>query len=160
MERGRNPPDSGHTKFSPLLTNEALSCIILLQTKRFDCQAQTPAIEKVVLRADVVVHLRVRLAPDENFYKVGEIPGLVETWGETGIRIPLNDLVDIRGHEPVEGGKAAIDASNDPMIQLARLVDPASREVRAAYDHQVDSVEKRDQGRIAKARFKLEGTSN
>jgi len=59
-----------------------------------------------------------------------------------------------------EGGKAAIDASNDPMIQLARLVDPAAREVRAAYEHGVDSVEKRNQGKIAKARFKLEGTSN
>src|SRR5205823_4463269 len=55
-----------------------------------------------------------------------------------------------------EGGKAAIDASNDPMIQLARLVDPAAREVRAAYEHGVDSVEKRNQGKIAKARFKLE----
>src|SRR4051812_9798155 len=59
-----------------------------------------------------------------------------------------------------EGGKAAIDASNDPMIQLARLVDPDSREIRMAYEREVDAVEKRNQGRIAKARFQLEGTSN
>jgi hypothetical protein len=59
-----------------------------------------------------------------------------------------------------QGGKAALEASNDPMIQLARLVDPASREVRDAYEHGVDSVEKRNQGKIAKARFQLEGTSN
>ncbi|MFL5360240.1 MAG: S46 family peptidase, partial [Myxococcales bacterium] len=59
-----------------------------------------------------------------------------------------------------EGGKAAVDASKDPMIELARLVDPAAREVRDAYEHQVDSVEKRNQGKIAKARFQLEGTSN
>jgi hypothetical protein len=59
-----------------------------------------------------------------------------------------------------EGGKAAVDASNDPMIQLARLVDPAARELRDAYEHQVDAVEKRNQGKIAKARFQIEGTSN
>jgi hypothetical protein len=59
-----------------------------------------------------------------------------------------------------EGGKAAIEASNDPMIQLARLVDPAAREVRDGYAHQVDAVEKRNQARIAKARFQLEGTTN
>ncbi|MFL5406529.1 MAG: S46 family peptidase [Myxococcales bacterium] len=59
-----------------------------------------------------------------------------------------------------EGGKAAVQASNDPIIELARLVDPAAREIRDAYEHQVDSVEKRNQGKIAKARFQLEGTSN
>jgi len=59
-----------------------------------------------------------------------------------------------------EGGKAALDASNDPMIELVRLVDPASRELRDAYEHGVDSVEKRNQARIAKVRFQLGGTSN
>ena len=59
-----------------------------------------------------------------------------------------------------EGGKAAIDASTDPMIQLAKLVDPDAREVRRVYERDVESVEKRDQGLIAKARFAAEGTSN
>src|SRR5713101_2715290 len=45
------------------------------------------------------------------------------------------------------------------MIQLARLVDPEAREVRRAYERDVDAVEKRQQALIAKARFAAEGTS-
>jgi nicotinamide mononucleotide adenylyltransferase len=58
-----------------------------------------------------------------------------------------------------EGGKAAVDASKDPMIQLARLVDPDSRAVRSAFEQEVDSVQKRNHALIAKARFEAEGTS-
>ena len=58
-----------------------------------------------------------------------------------------------------EGGKAAVDASHDPMIQLARLVDSEAREVRHTYEREVDGVEKRQQALIAKARFAAEGTS-
>ena len=39
-----------------------------------------------------------------------------------------------------EGGKKAVDASNDPMIELARLVDPESRAVRKIMENQVDEV--------------------
>jgi hypothetical protein len=58
-----------------------------------------------------------------------------------------------------EGGKAAVDASQDPMIRLAKLVDPDAREVRKSYERDVDAVEKRQQALIAKARFATEGTS-
>ena len=36
------------------------------------------------------------------------------------------------------GGLKAIEASTDPMIQLARLVDPEARRLRTIYDNQVD----------------------
>ena len=58
-----------------------------------------------------------------------------------------------------EGGKAAVDASQDSMIGLARLVDADAREIRRAYERGVDAVEKREQASIAKARFAAEGTS-
>jgi hypothetical protein len=56
-----------------------------------------------------------------------------------------------------EGGKAAVDASNDPMILLARLVDPASRAVRKQMESHVDEVERQAYGQIAKAKYEIEG---
>src|SRR5580704_3181517 len=56
-----------------------------------------------------------------------------------------------------EGGKTAVDASNDPMILLARLIDPASRAVRKQIESQVDEVERQAYGQIAKAKYELEG---
>jgi V8-like Glu-specific endopeptidase len=58
-----------------------------------------------------------------------------------------------------EGGKKAVDASNDPMIQLARAVDEESRELRTIYESQVQGPVQRAQRAIADARFAVYGTS-
>jgi hypothetical protein len=57
------------------------------------------------------------------------------------------------------GGQAAIDASQDPMIQLARQVDPPARAVRKRYEDEVEAPVQAGQEKIARARFKLFGTS-
>jgi len=59
-----------------------------------------------------------------------------------------------------EGGLAAVDASPDPMIAFARLVDPDSRSVRKMYERDIDAVVTKASEAIAHARFALEGTSN
>ncbi|BDU71850.1 S46 family peptidase [Mesoterricola silvestris] len=59
----------------------------------------------------------------------------------------------------VEGGKKAIDASQDPMIVLARKIDGPNREFRRKLEDQVTSVLAEHGGRIAKARFKAYGKS-
>ena len=56
------------------------------------------------------------------------------------------------------GGQAAIDASRDPMIRLAALVDPTARELRRRYEQQVEGPVQRGQEAIAKARFAVYGT--
>ncbi|HEX4622477.1 MAG TPA: S46 family peptidase, partial [Myxococcaceae bacterium] len=58
-----------------------------------------------------------------------------------------------------EGGKAAVDASNDPLIAFAKLVDPDARSVRKHYEDDIRSVVNKNEERIAKARFDFYGTS-
>lgn len=57
-----------------------------------------------------------------------------------------------------EGGQAAIDRSDDPMIRLAKLVDPAARDVRKRYEDEVEGPTRSGQEALAKARFAVLGT--
>jgi len=52
----------------------------------------------------------------------------------------------------------AIAESDDPFIQLARVVDEDSRVVRRRYDTEIDGVEQRAGQAIAEARFAMSGT--
>jgi len=56
------------------------------------------------------------------------------------------------------GGRQAIEASNDPMIVLARTIDPKARELRKRYENEVIGVERANYSKIARARFDTEGT--
>jgi len=58
------------------------------------------------------------------------------------------------------GGKAAVQASSDPLIAVMREIDSTAREVRNQYDDQVDAVVRRDGGTIANLRFATEGTAS
>jgi hypothetical protein len=56
-----------------------------------------------------------------------------------------------------EGGLAAVQASQDPLIQLALRMDPAAREVRKVWEEQVSGPTDRAAERIARARFAVYG---
>ena len=58
-----------------------------------------------------------------------------------------------------EGGAAAVTSANDPMIELARIIDGPAREARKVFEAQ-DETKQQAYGEIAKARFAIEGTSN
>src|SRR4029434_7274775 len=54
---------------------------------------------------------------------------------------------------------AALQATHDPMIDLARLVDGTAREAKKIYDAQ-EEIKKQAYSEIAKARFAIEGTGS
>jgi hypothetical protein len=57
----------------------------------------------------------------------------------------------------LSGGKAAIAASKDPFIDLARLVDARARELRTKYDNEVLGVERDAYSKIAQSVFATQG---
>lgn len=58
-----------------------------------------------------------------------------------------------------EGGAKAIDASTDPMIQLAKLIDGEARAERKVMENEVDEVKRQAYAQIATAKFAVEGAS-
>ena len=60
--------------------------------------------------------------------------------------------------EIAKGGKSAIAASNDPLIALARLVDPHAREVRKRFEEEVEEPQRQAYAKLTNAKFALTGT--
>jgi len=58
-----------------------------------------------------------------------------------------------------KGGAKAVDASDDPMILLAKAVDERSRAVRKKYEDEMEAVIRVASEKVAKARFATYGTS-
>ena len=59
----------------------------------------------------------------------------------------------------IDGGLAVIDASDDPLIVLARTIDPLMREAGKKFQDQISSVEIAAAEKIGKARFAVYGKS-
>lgn len=53
----------------------------------------------------------------------------------------------------------ALAASKDPMIVLARAIDPEARQLRRRYEDEVESVVKRNMAELSRAQFALDGTT-
>lgn len=99
-----------------------------------------------------------KLGPNDPFIKAvlaGRSPDAVanEALSET----QLGDA-DVR-KALVEGGAAAVQASADPLIVLARKVDPWDRQMTKTYEDQVESVETPAGEKIGEARFAAYGKS-
>jgi hypothetical protein len=69
-------------------------------------------------------------------------------------------LIDVAFRKTLlDGGQAAVSASADPMIALARRVEPIVRELRAWNETNIANVESSAGERISKARFAVYGKS-
>ena len=64
--------------------------------------------------------------------------------------------VDVR-KKLYEGGKTAVDAAADPMIELARLIDGKSRELRKEFETKIDEPKRNAYAALAKARYAMDG---
>jgi Peptidase S46 len=98
------------------------------------------------------------LGPDDPFIRAvlgGRSPAEVAGEAMNGTR-----MVDASFRKAlVEGGESAVEASTDPLIVLARKVDPWRRQMIKAYEDQVESVETPAGEKIGKARFAAYGKS-
>ncbi|KFA93827.1 S46 family peptidase [Archangium violaceum] len=101
--------------------------------------------------------IREELSPDHPFVKkvLGkESPASLATRLIKGTK-----LADLKLRDQLyKGGKQAIEASKDPMIQLAALVDPDGRAIRKTYEEQVDAVIRKNSELVAQAKFEVYGT--
>ncbi|HMC10900.1 MAG TPA: S46 family peptidase, partial [Pirellulaceae bacterium] len=69
-------------------------------------------------------------------------------------------LADVAARKKLaSGGKAAISASTDPMIRLARLIDGRARELRTMFEQQVDEPQRQAYAKVAAARFAVLGST-
>jgi len=59
-----------------------------------------------------------------------------------------------------EGGKAAVDDANDPMIALAKSIDADARKLRKIIESDVMEVKQQAYAQIAKAKYAVEGPNN
>ena len=59
----------------------------------------------------------------------------------------------------VDGGQAAVEASDDPLVRFARAVDAAARALRKRYEEEVEEPERQAYAEIARLRFQAHGRS-
>jgi hypothetical protein len=112
-------------------------------------------LEEVTL-ADRLKEVQAGLGPDHPFVKAvlgGRTPEEVAHEAVAGTK--LKDVATRKAL--VAGGPSAVAASKDPMIVLARKIDPLARQARAFKEDEVDAVQKRAGERIAQARWKAFG---
>ena len=102
--------------------------------------------------------LRENLGADHPFVKKVLGKKSPQELAEELVKTQLNDP-KVR-EQLWQGGREAVQASNDPMIQLARLVDPDARALRRWHDEQIEPLQTSGEERIAAAKFEIEGKSN
>jgi hypothetical protein len=56
-----------------------------------------------------------------------------------------------------EGGKEAVEAAGDPMVELVKLVDPKARAVRREFETRIDEPKRQAHAALAQPRYALDG---
>ncbi|WNG33498.1 S46 family peptidase [Archangium violaceum] len=134
-------------------------------------EGQLPALRQQLLREAPITPEYEILSMTFGFNKLRETLGADDPFVQTvlGREAPEElaralvkgtKLFDVKERQRLlEGGKAAVEASKDPMILLARRVDAQAREVRKRYEDTVESVLNKNGELLAQARLAVYGTS-
>jgi hypothetical protein len=131
-----------------------------LESLRFQMFSPAPVyrdVDAVILRAQLEDALAA-LGPNDAWVKLalgGHTPDVVADALLQGTK--LDNVAERK--RLVEGGEGAVAASHDPLILWVRKLDPSYRALRAWYEDNVESVESLEGGKIARARFALDGKS-
>jgi len=133
------------------------SKLALLQKTLLDAEPVYPEVEQLALEF-WLSKLRENLTADGDGTKVFLGKDSPETLSAALAKSGLGDPALRK--KLWDGGKAAIEASTDPMIVFARRVDAASRAIRRQYEDKVLGPTDRAAEKIAKARFAIHGTSD
>ena len=101
--------------------------------------------------------LREALGPDDPVVK--QVLGKESPRALAGRLVAGTRLADPAYREELwQGGPEAVAASEDPMVALARTVEPYARALRQRYDDEVEAPMNQANERIAQARFAVLGT--
>ncbi len=129
-----------------------------LPSLKFQLLSDEPIFEdlETLKLADGLQFLAVSLGPDSDLVKqvlAGKSPRerAYDLISGTKVRD-----VEVR-KKLFEGGKTAVDAAKDPMIELARLVDPVSRALRKRFENEVEEPKRQAYSALAKAKFAMDG---
>jgi hypothetical protein len=116
-----------------------------------------PDVEAALLAAQLE-DVTQALGPDDPFVKAalgGRWPA--EVAADLTQKTQLGDVAFRK--QLVKGGRRAIAAATDPLIAWVRAVDPLILEQRRWFEDTIESVESREGGALARARFALDGKS-
>ena len=131
------------------------SALPSLEQELFSTAPIYKSLETLTL-SDSLRQMREALGPDNPVVKKvlnGKTPG--EAASELITNTKLDDVAVRK--QLYEGGVAAVQGSNDPLIVLMRTIDPDARGLRKTSDDQVDAVERKAGAAIARARFEGSG---
>jgi hypothetical protein len=116
-----------------------------------------PELEKLTLTFSLT-KLREALGPDDPLVK--KVLGDKSPAQLAAELVDGSGLADVKARRALlDADPAAIAASRDPMIVLARDIDPELRAVRKRYEDDVTAQITKYSGQIANAMFKIYGTS-
>ena len=131
-----------------------------LGSLRFDLFSPAPIYKDMeIARITGALQLDLKeMGPNDPFLKIvldGKSPHEVATSLVDGTTLENSEV----RKKLIEGGEAAVNASTDPMIVMARKLDPMRREFIKWMQNNVESVEDRGGEELGEARFAVYGRS-